>query len=153
MRLEAAISWNQQLLPSRSGMCTGKKSGVAEEINQAVESGSNIQVIDIETANIGEKSTECDINKNLDVADIEIHDYKTNQLKKNTKEADEYVASNHCGCIRSDDNDDDPVSDREEIEDSELECFDCEMGENDRDEDDLNQNLHLFLSHYHLCTI
>ncbi|GBP20823.1 52 kDa repressor of the inhibitor of the protein kinase [Eumeta japonica] len=28
------------------------KSGVAEEINQAIESGSNIQIIDIETANI-----------------------------------------------------------------------------------------------------
>ncbi|GBP66579.1 hypothetical protein EVAR_47835_1 [Eumeta japonica] len=29
-----------------------KKSGVAEEINQTVETGSNIQIIDIETANI-----------------------------------------------------------------------------------------------------
>ncbi|KAF5273396.1 hypothetical protein FQA39_LY07413 [Lamprigera yunnana] len=70
-----------------------KKSGVAEEINQTVKSGSNIQIIDIEAANIGEKSTKCDINKNFDVIDTEIQDYKTNKLKKNTEEAKEYVAS------------------------------------------------------------
>ncbi|GBP19353.1 hypothetical protein EVAR_12394_1 [Eumeta japonica] len=61
------------------------KSDVAEEINQAVESGSNIQIIDIETANIGEKSSKCDINKNSDVTDTEIQDYRINKLKKNTK--------------------------------------------------------------------
>ncbi|GBP72642.1 Zinc finger protein 112 [Eumeta japonica] len=67
------------------------KSGVAKEINQAVESGSNIQIIYIETANIGEKSSKCDINNNSDVTDTEIQDYRINKLKKNTKGVEEYV--------------------------------------------------------------
>lgn len=67
-----------------------KKDGVAEEINQTVESGSNIQIINIEATNIGGKSTKCDINKNSVVSDTENQNDKTSKLKKITGE--EYVA-------------------------------------------------------------
>lgn len=72
-----------------------KKGDVVEEINQTVESETNIQIIDVETTNIGEKSTKCDINKNSDESDTEKQDDITNKLMKSTgEESEENVAPN-----------------------------------------------------------